>query len=92
MRRSSSAVETSWRAELDRARAQPRRQVVVIALEAVARDAERGGERVQFLEFAVDGHVAPVLDGEPQVVVLAQGIDEHGHGSGGPSWRLGLEA
>ena len=44
----------------------------MVALEAVARDAERGGERVQLLEVAVDGHVAPVLDGEAQVVVAAQ--------------------
>ena len=41
---------------------------------------------------AVDGHVAPVLDRQADVVVAAERVDEDGHGSRVPSWGLGLEA
>src|SRR4051812_39950698 len=70
--------------------AHPRRQVVVVALEAVARDAELRGERVQLFEGAVDGHVAPPLEAVWHVGVLAQPVDEDGHESLDPSWRVGL--
>src|SRR4051794_7129969 len=78
------------RTERDGALAQPWRKVVVVALEAMAGDAERRRERVQLREGTVHGHVAPVLDREADVGVAAQGIDEGGQGAPGPSWRLGL--
>ena len=51
----------------------------MVALEAAARDAQRGRERVQFLEGAVHGHVAPVLDGEGDVRVALQRVDQDRH-------------
>src|SRR4029078_8116630 len=68
--------------------AHPRRQVVVVALEAVTRDAELRRERVELLEGAVHGHVAPVLEAVRDVRVLPQRVDENGHESLDPSWRL----
>src|SRR5689334_4572913 len=77
-------------AERHRPLAHPRRQVVVISLEAVARDPELRRERVQLLERPVHRHVAPVLEAVRDVGVLAQGVDEDGHESLDPSWRVGL--
>src|SRR3954469_24599123 len=74
------------RAQFDGTGAHPGREVVVVALEAPARDAQRRGERVQLLEGTVHGHVAPVLDREGDVVVVAERIDEYRHGSPGSSW------
>src|SRR3954470_5242246 len=77
-------------AQRDRPLAHPRRQVVVVALEAVARDPELRRERVQLLERPVHGHVAPALEAVRDVRVLPQRVDENGHESLDPSWRLGL--
>ena len=51
----------------------------MVALEAAAGDAELGGEGVQLLEGAVDGHVAPVLDRPRDVRVVLEGVDEDRH-------------
>src|SRR4051794_26711379 len=65
--RAGHAYQQLTGGDLDRARgdgalAQPGDEVVVVALEARARDAEGRGELVELLEGAVDGHVAPILD------------------------------
>src|SRR3954463_14869763 len=63
----------------DGALAHVRREVVVVALEALARDAQRGGEGVELVEALVAHHVAPVLDRPPDVRVLAELVDQYGH-------------
>src|SRR3954447_25410704 len=70
--------------------AQLRRQVVVVALEALARDAERGRERVELLEALVADHVTPALDRPADVRVLAQLVDQDRHAGrhGGARVRL----
>jgi len=57
----------------------PRWQVVVIALEAGARDAEPLGEAVELLEAGVAGHVAPPSLRQPGMRILAQFVHHHRH-------------
>src|SRR3954453_18749746 len=78
------------RAPRDRALAQVRGQVVVVALEALARDAQRGREGVELVEALVADHVAPVLDRPADVRVLAKLVDQDRHAGrhGGARVRL----
>src|SRR5690349_14295079 len=70
------------RAVLHGAGAQVAREVVVVALEAMAGDADAGGERVQLVEARVADQMAPVPERQRRVRVLAQLVDEDGHRTG----------
>jgi hypothetical protein len=80
-----SRRETSSGAELDGELAEVGREVVVVALEAMARDPELRRERVQLLEVHVARHVAPVLERQPDVGVLDELVDHHRHARQGTS-------
>ena len=54
----------------------------MVALEAMARDADAAGERVQLLEARVADEMAPVPERQRRVRVLAQLVDEDGHRTG----------
>src|SRR4051794_27760583 len=75
-------------AQRDRPLAHPRRQVVVVALEAVARDPELRRERVQLLERPVHGHVAPALEAARGQRGGPHRGAEKRQESLGPSWRV----
>ena len=64
------------RAELERAGPQVLRQVVVVALEEPARDAELLREGVQLLEGGVRYEMAPAAERQAGVRVLAQRVDQ----------------
>jgi histidine ammonia-lyase len=67
-------------AERDRARAQVRRQVVVVALEAMAGYPELRREGVQLLEALVADEVAPVPERQQGVRILAELVDQDQRG------------
>ena len=79
MRCVSSRVRDLLGAELDRELAQVRRQVVVIALEAMAGDADLRREGVELVEAVVGHEMAPVPERQPDVRVLAQFVDQDRH-------------
>ena len=65
--------------ERERPLAPRRRQVVVVAVEPGAPQAEPQREGVQVVEGAVRGEMAPVGEGQACAGVLAQLVDQHGH-------------